>query len=222
MQPTRAAWFFVAGLFWLVLRGILLQFMPQIQTGYVAEHGGFLLVIPLVSVAASLTMPLFFLSFFRYHQFTAQRVLKVATIVAATVSLMSFLLALTSFVAALRGIHPADWPVLLSSQRLFQTNLLLLVGSLSVFLLAFARSEVINERLRKASKLGAAGALVSTIMVAVWVLYLEFPDLLAWYPALSGGMLSKLTGLAAAGTLVWFLETFATTYDRDHGPMDHE
>lgn len=222
MQPTRAAWFFAAGLVWLVLRGILLQSMPQIRTDYVAEHGGLLLLVPLASAVASLTMPLFFLSFHRHHQFTEQRVLKIATVVAAIASLTSFLLALVSLVSAVMGIRPPDWPLLLSSQRLFQANLFLLVGSLVVFLLAFARSEAINERLRKAAKLGAVGAMVSTIMVAVWVLYLGFPDFLAWYPAVSGSLVSKLTGLAAAGTLVWFLETFATTYDKGDGREDHE
>ncbi len=215
MKPTRAAWFFIAGLVWLVLRGILLRSLPQIRTDYVAEHGGLLLLIPLASVVASLAVPLFFLSFLRHHRFTRQRLLQFATVVAAVASLVSFLLALASLVAAVRGIQPPNWPLLFSSPRLFQTNSLLL------FLLAFARSDAGNERLRKAAAVGAVGAAVSTIMVVVWVLYLRFPDLLAWYPAMSGSLVSKLMGLAAAGAFLWFLETFATTYDDCDDLVDH-
>lgn len=222
MKPTRAAWFFVAGLVWLVLRGILLQSLPQIRTDYVAEHGGLLLLIPLASVVASLAAPLFFLSFLRHHRFTRQRVLQFATFIAAIASLMSFLLALASLIAAVRGIRPSDWPFLFSSPRLFQTNLLLLVGSLLLFLLAFARSDAGNARLRKAASVGAVGAMASTIMVVVWVLYFRFPDVLAWYPAVSGSLGSKLMGLASAGAFLWFLETFATTYDDGDGIVDHD
>jgi len=222
MKPTRAAWFFVAGLVWLVLRGILLQSLPQIRFDYVAEHGGLLLLIPLTSVVASLAVPLFFLSFLRHNRFRGRRLLQFATVAAAVGSLMSFLLALASLVAAVRGIRPSDWPLLLASPKLFQTNLLLLVGSLLVFLLAFARSDAGNERLRKAAMVGAAGAMVSTIMVVVWVLYLRFPDLLTWYPAVSGSLVFKLTGLAAAGAFLWFLETFATTYDDAEDRLGHD
>lgn len=222
MKPTRAAWFFVVGLLWLVLRGILLQPLPQIRTDHVAEHGGILLLIPLISVAANLAMPLFFLSFLRHHWFIRQRLLRFATVVALVASLASFTLAVASLVAAVRGIRAPDWPFVLSSPRLLQANLLFLVGSLLLFLVAFARSDAGNARLRKAAAVGAIGAAVSTIMVVIWVFYLRFPDLLDWYPAISRGLASRLTGLAAAGALIWFLETFATTYDDGDDLVDHD
>ncbi len=50
MQPTRAAWFFAAGIAWLVLRGILVHALPALHTDQIAQHGGPLLLIPLISV----------------------------------------------------------------------------------------------------------------------------------------------------------------------------
>lgn len=215
MKPTRAAWFFAAGLVWLVLRGILVQSVPQIRTDYLAEHGGVLLLIPLISVVAGMAVPVFFLTFLHHHRFEGQRMLQIATGVAAIASVGAFILAVAALVAAVKGVQPADWPWLVSSPGLLQTTLLLLVGSLSLFLLAFAGSGAFGARLRKSAAVGAVGAMVSMIMVVVWVLYARFPDLLAWYPTISGSLLSKLTGLAAAGTLLWFLETFATTYEEN-------
>jgi len=222
MKPNRAAWFFVAGLVWLVLRAILLQGVPQIRTDYVAEHGGILLLIPLISVVASLAIPLFFLSFLRRHRFIRQRFLRFATVVAAVASLLSFVQSGASLVAAFRGGSAPDWPFLLISPRLLQANLLFVVGSVLLFLVAFARSDAGNPRLRKAAAVGAVGAAVSTIMVVVWVGYLRFPDLLDWYPAVSRSLASRATGLAAAGTLVWFLEAFATTYSEGDEPVEHD
>lgn len=222
MKPTRAAWFFVAGLVWLVLRGILVQSLPQIRTDYLAEHGGFLLLIPLISVVASLAVPVFFWSFLRHHRFEGQRILRIATWIAAVASVLSFLLAVAALIAAVKGIRPPDWPFLLSSPGLLQATLLLLVGSLFLFLLAFARSDACDARLRRAAAVGAVGAMISTIMVVVWVLYSRFPELLAWYPAISGSLVSKLTGLAAAGTLLWFLETFATSYEGGDEIVDRD
>ena len=175
-----------------------------------------------ISVVANLAMPLFFLSFLRHHRFIRQRLLRFATVVALVASLASFTLAVASLVAAVRGIRAPDWPFVLSSPRLLQANLLFLVGSLLLFLVAFARSDVGNARLRKAAAVGAIGAAVSTIMVVIWVFYLRFPDLLDWYPAISRGLASRLTGLAAAGALIWFLETFATTYDDGDDLVDHD
>ena len=222
MKPTRAAWFFVVGLVWLVLRAILLQNLPQIRTDYIAEHGGMLLLIPLISVVASLTIPLFFLSFLRRHRFIRQRFLRFATVVAAVASLLSFIQSVASLVAAARGLSSPDWPFLLSSPRLLQANLLFLVGSFLLFLVAFARSDAGGPSLRKAAAVGAVGAAVSTIMVVVWVGYLRFPDLMDWYPAISRSPASRLTGLAAAGVLVWFLEAFATTYGEGDDPVEHD
>lgn len=222
MKPTRAAWFFVAGLVWLVLRGILVQSVPQIRTDYLAEHGGILLLIPLISVVAGMAVPVFFLTFFRHHRFEGQRMLQIATGFAASASVVAFMLAVAALVAAVKGVRPPNWPWLVSSPGLLQTTLLLLVGSLFLFLLTFAGSGAFGPRLRKSAAVGAVGAMVSMIMVVVWVLYSRFPDLLAWYPAISGSLLSKFTGLAAAGTLLWFLETFATTYEenREGGGRD--
>ena len=78
MQPTRAAWFFVAGLAWLVLRGIVGASVPALSAANVARNGVLLLVIPLCSVLASATIPLFFWSFLRHHPFAGQRGLRVA------------------------------------------------------------------------------------------------------------------------------------------------
>lgn len=213
MKPTRAAWFFVAGLVWLVLRGILVQALPQIRTDYLAENGGVLLLIPMISVVASLAVPVFFLTFLRHHSFEGQRMLRIATSIAAVASVLAFFLAVAALVTAIKGIRPPDWSWLLSSPGLRQTILILLIGSLFLFLLIFARSGSFPERLRKAASVGAVGAMVSMVMVVVWVLYSRFPDSLVWYPAVSGSLFSRITGLAAAGTLLWFLETFATTYD---------
>ncbi len=220
MKPTRAAWFFVGGLVWLVLRGILLRPLPWIRTDHVAESGGILLLIPFISVVANLAMPLFFLSFLRHHRFIRQPLLRVATVVAAASSLLSFILAVASLVAAVGGFRSPDWPLVLANPRLLQLSLLLLVGSFLFFLVAFARSEAGNPGLRRAAVVGAIGAAVSTVMVVIWVGYLRFPELVDWYPAMSGSLASRLTGLAAAGALIWFLETFATTYDEDDDPVD--
>jgi len=99
MQPTRAAWFFAAGIAWLALRGILVHAMPSLRIDQIAQHGGLLLILPLISVVASLTAPLFFFSFLRRHRFTKRRVLQGATISAATAALLSSLLVLVSFIA---------------------------------------------------------------------------------------------------------------------------
>ena len=116
---------------------------------------------------------------------------------------------------------PADWPLVLAIRGCSRLSLLLLVGSFLLFLVAFARSEAGNPGLRRAAVVGAVGAAVSTIMVVIWVGYLRFPELVDWYPAISGSLASRLTGLAAAGALIWFLETFATTYDEDDDPVDY-
>jgi hypothetical protein len=215
MKPTQAAWFFIAGLVWLVLRGILVQSLPQIRTDSVAEHGGLYLLIPFVSVVASLAVPVFFLSFLRHHRFEGQRFLQLATVAAAVAALLSFFLAGVVLVAVVRGIRPPDWPFLVSSPAVFQSTLLLVVGSLVLFLVASARSDAFNARLRRAAAVGAVGAITSAIMVVVWVVHFRFPNLLDWYPVVSGSLFSNIVGLAAAGTLLWYLETFATCYGDD-------
>ena len=165
MNPTRAAWFFVAGMAWVVLRGILVHAVPQLRADFVAQQGGLLLVVPLISVVASLTVPLFFLSFLRHHRFTHQRFLQVSTVVAAVASLLSFALVFMAFVTIVRGIRPPDWSVLLSSPWLLQIIPLLLVGSILLFLVVFSRSTAGNSRLRRAAAVAAVGAVIPSIMM---------------------------------------------------------
>ena len=213
MNPTRAAWFFVAGLAWLVLRSILVHAVPQLRADHVAEQGGLLLFIPLISVVASLAAPLFFLSFLRHHPFPRQRLLQITTVFAAIASLLSFALVLMAFVTTIGGVRITDSSSLLFVSWLLQTIPLLFVGSLFLFLVAFAQSDVGNQVLRRAAAVGAVGAMIPSMMIAAWVIHSRFPEHLTWYPAISQSLAAKVLGLAAAGTLLWFLETFATTYD---------
>ncbi len=120
MQPTRAAWFFAAGLAWLALRGILVHALPSLRTDQIAQHGGLLLILPLISVVASLTAPLFFFSFLRRHRFSGRRILRSATIFAASAALLSSVLVLISFIVTARGTGAAEIPFVLSSPWLFQ------------------------------------------------------------------------------------------------------
>ncbi len=213
MNPTRAAWFFAAGLAWLTLRGILVDALPLMRADQIALHGGLLLMIPLISVAASLTVPLFFLSFLRSHRFWDQRTLRGATILALTASLFSAALVLLSFVVIFRGTDAAEIPMVRSSSWLFQAILLIFVGSIFFFLVVFSRQSGCGARLRKSAGVAAVGTLVPTILIAVWVFQSRVEGVLLWYPSFSQSLVAKVLGLAAAGTLLWFLETFALSYD---------
>ncbi len=219
MHPTRAAWFFAAGIAWLALRGILVQALPQLRADQIAQQGGLFLIVPFVSVVASLTAPLFFLSFLRRHRFTEQLALKGATILALTASLLSSALVLMSFVIAVRGAVAAETPFVLSSPWLFQSIPLAFVGSLFLFLVVFTRQSGCDASLRRAAGVAAVGAVIPTIMIAAWVLHSRFEGALLWVPSFSQSLGAKVLGLAAAGSLLWFLETFAVSYD-DGAPPD--
>ena len=212
MQPTRAAWFFAAGIAWLALRGILVHALPSLRTDQIAQHGGPLLVIPLISVVASLAAPLFFFSFLRRHRFTGQRTLQGATVLAVTASLLASLLVLISFIVAARGTGTAEIPFVLSSPWLFQAIPLLFVGSIFLFLIAFARQSGCDAGLRRSAGVAAIGTLIPTVMIAAWTLHSRFEGVLLWYPSFSESLVAKILGLAAAGALLWFLETFAVSY----------
>ena len=213
MLPTRAAWFFAAGLAWLVLRGILVNAVPVLRTENIAQQGGLLLIIPLISVIASLTVPLFFLTFLRHHRFSGQRALQVMTILAVGASLLSLAVVIMSFVAIARGANAADTSIVLSAPWLFQAIPLLLVGSLFLFLTVFARQSGCSAGLCRAAAVGALGTLIPVIMISIWLIHSHFGDVFSWYPAVSHSLVAKVLGLAAAAALLWFLETFAVTYD---------
>ena len=213
MKPTRAAWFFAAGLAWLALRGILVHALPSLRADQIAQHGGLLLIIPLISVVASLTAPLFFFSFLLRHRFSKQRILQGATIFAASTALLSSVLVLISFIVTASGSSTAEIPFVLSSPWLFQAIPLLFVGSIFLFLTAFARQSGCDASLRRSAGVAAIGTLIPTVMIAAWTLHSRFEGVLLWYPSFSESLVAKILGLAAAGALLWFLETFAVSYD---------
>lgn len=213
MKPTRAAWLFAAGLAWLVLRAILVHSLPLLRTEHVAQHGGLLLIVPLLSVVASATAPLFFFSFLFHHRFLNRRLFRAVTMVTATASLLSFAVVSLAFVASVRGGGLAETPVVSSAPWLYQTIPLFFVGSVVVFLAVFARQGGCNAGLRRAAAAGAVGTLVSTIMIAGWVIFSRVEGALTWYPAVSRSLFAEILGLAAAASLLWFLESFAVSYD---------
>ncbi len=213
MKPTRAAWLFAAGLAWLVLRVILVQAVPMLRTGQVTQHGGFLLIVPLLSVAASLTVPLFFGSFLLHHDFSNRRFFRGATIAAAVSSLVSFALVVASSIASVRGGSLAGTRIISSAPWLYQAIPILFIGALVLFLAVFAKQSEVGASLRRAATAGAVGSLVSVLMIVAWVIHLRVEGALTWYPAVSQGWVAKILGLAAAGSLLWFLETFAVSYD---------
>lgn len=217
MQPTRAAWFFVAGTAWLVLRGILVHALPSLHPDQIAQHGGPLLILPLLTVLATLTAPLFFSSFLFHHRFDDQRLLQGATILAAAVSLLSSVVVLAESVLLVRGAGTAGMPPPLSSPWLAQVTPFLVVGSLFVFLLVFSWQSGCGPGLRRSALVAAAGTLIPMGMMAIWVLHARTEGAFVWYPSFSHGLAAKIFSLAAAGALLWFLEAFAVGYnDGDH------
>lgn len=213
MHPTRAAWFFAAGIAWLVLRGILVRALPPLRIDQIAQHGGPLLIFPLISVVASFTAPLFFFSFLRRHRFSDQRALLAATIFAVVASLLSAVLVLSSFIITALGSAPTGMPLVQSSPWLFHAIPLLLVGSLTLFLAVFARQSGCEVGLRRSAGVAAIGTLIPTFMIVVWVLRTQLEGAFLWYPPFSQSLTAKVLGLAAAAALLWFLETFARSYD---------
>lgn len=213
MHPTRAAWFFAAGIAWLVLRGILVRALPPLQVDQIAQHGGALLVFPLISVVASFTAPLFFFSFLRRHRFPNQRILHATTFFAVVASLLSAVLVLSSFIITARGSAPTAMPLVHSSPWLFHAIPLLFVGSLTAFLAVFAWQSGCEPGLRRSAGVAAIGTLIPTCMIVVWVLHTRFDGAFLWYPPFSQSLAATILGLTAAGALLWFLETFAKSYD---------
>lgn len=214
MGPNRAAWLFVAGLAWLVLRGILAHVFGWANAGEIAQHGGLAMLLPAISLVASLTMPLFFFSFLTHHPFENQAFLRGATLLALATSLFSFLLVLVSFVAIL--LEPGSRGAVLAAVpfRIVTAVPLLFVISIFLFLVAFARAEGKDERLRRAAVVGAVGTLIPLLIILGWIIHTSVAGSLPWYPEFSRSLIAKGMGLAAAGSLLWFLETFAVSYDR--------
>jgi hypothetical protein len=212
MRPTRAAWFFAAGLAWLVLRGIVGRAVPWLDADFISQRGGILLVVPMLSVLASFTAPLFFLSFLRHHDFAARPGLRAATALAAASSLTSFLLVLVSFVTISRGAGVST-PFVSSSPWVVQAVPLAFVGSLLLFLAVLSRQDDIDRRLRRIAGIAAVGTAIPTAMIIAWIVSTQIEGSLDWYPEFSLGLGAKILGLVAAASLLWFLEAFAGGYD---------
>ena len=213
MHPRRAAWLFAGGLAWLVLRGILIRTFPVMGAEQAFERGGVFLLVPLISLIASLTVPLFFFSFLFHNDFTGQRALKIATIIALTTSSLSFASVVTGFVISIRGIEPGGGGTAQLTLWLYTVVPLLFVASLVVFLAAFGgQSGFVDPRLRVAARIAAVGASVPVVMMVAWIVSTWVPGALPWVPDFSRSLVAKALGLAAAGSLLWFFESFATTY----------
>lgn len=214
MGPNRAAWLFVAGLSWMVLRSILAQAFGWANTGEMVEHGGWAFLLPAVSLIASFTVPLFFFAFLTHHPFGRRDLLRWATLLALAASLFSFALVLVSFVAIVlrQGAGGAALSVLPS--WIMTVVPLFFVVSIFVFLLAFARDEGGDERLNRAAVVSAVGTLVPVLIIIGWIIHTQVGGALPWFPEFSRSLVAKVLGLGAAGALLWFLETFAVSYDR--------
>lgn len=217
MRPTRAAWLFVAGIAWLVLRGILARSIPALQPERVAESGGLWLLVPLLSVVASLTIPLFFISFLRRHDFAGQPWLLAATRFAVAAATASFLLVTFSYVGLMRGTGSAVVGRADAAPWLIQVVPMALVLSLIAFLLTFARQSPSPPALRRAAMVAAAGAVVPALLMAAWMVYARAPESVSWWPEVASSLPARLVGLAGAAALVWFLESFATSYPDGRG-----
>lgn len=211
MNPSRAAWFFAAGLAWLVLRGILVHAIPAFGAAEIAKKGGLWLVVPLLSFAASLTVPVFFAAFLRHHRFKLGGVLRPATILALTASLLSCALVGLALIATVRPSDlGAGWMAVVP---LWMTTLipLVFVVSIFLFLVAFSRAGEFARELRFAARVGAVGTSVPIVLITAWMANSTI-GIPSWYPAFSQGLAARVLGLAAAATLFWFLESFATRY----------
>ena len=216
MRPTRAAWLLVAGIAWLVLRGILARSIPALQPERVAESGGLWLLVPLLSVVASLTIPLFFVSFLRRHDFDGQPWLLAATRFAVAAATASFLLVTVSYVGQMGGAGSAAAGWADAAPWLIQVVPMALVLSLIAFLLAFACQSAFPPGLRRAATVAAAGAVVPALLMAVWMVHARAPESVSWWPGIASSFGARLVGLAGAAALVWFLESFATGYQDGH------
>jgi hypothetical protein len=212
MQPTRAAWLFAAGLVWLVLRGLLLPVFPFLGTENAARAGGWMLAIPTLSVAASLAVPLFFFSFLRHHRFEAQPVLRAATVAVLITSVLSCAVVALSWIDAVRGAAPQHGIIAGFAPWLIVVVPAAFIVSIFVFLVAFALQCPCPPGLRRSAAVAAVGTLVPIFLVAGWVLHSHGGGWLPWFPAFSRSIPVRVIGLAAAGTLLLFLESFAVGY----------
>jgi len=214
MGPNRAAWLFVAGLAWLVLRGILAQVFEWASVGGTGQQGGLAVLLSAISLAASFTIPLFFFSFLTHHSFEHRVHLRWATLLALIGSLFSFLLVLVSFLAIMLG--PESRTTVLAAVPSWATTIvpLLFVLSIFLFLAAYALRGEEDSRLRRAATIGAVGTLVPLMMMIGWIINTRVTGALPWFPDLSRSLVAQVLGLASAGSLLWFLETFAVSYER--------
>ena len=137
MQPNRAAWFFAAGLAWLVLRGIVVQAFPALGAGPLEATGALSVAVRLLTVVASASVPGFFISFLANHRFVAQPLLKGSTVLAAVTSLGSFALVLFSFVVSFGDAGSTTGGGIRLIDRVVTSVPLLFVVSVFLFLAAF-------------------------------------------------------------------------------------
>ncbi len=215
MQPTRAAWLFAAGLVWLVLRGLLLPVLPFLGTEHAVRQGGWLLVIPTLSTVASLAVPLFFSSFLRHHRFDGQRLLRTMTVLALVVSLVSFGVVALSWIDTVRGVEPLDGIIASTAPWLIVVVPAAFIVSIFGFLVAFAAQCRCAPSLRKSAAVAAIGTVVPIVLIAGWALHSSGSGWLPWFPAFSRSLPVRVIGLAAAGTLLLFLESFAVGYQAE-------
>ncbi|MCU0304783.1 MAG: hypothetical protein MUC56_12070 [Thermoanaerobaculales bacterium] len=214
MRPTRAAWLFAAGLSWMVLRGILARALPALDPATSAGRGGWLLLVQLITVAASFTAPVFFYSFLRAEPFGSRRALRGATVLAAAASVASFALVAVAFVTTVSGSSSG---LSLLHPRVAMAAPLLLVLAILVFLVVFWRQGSEDRSLRRAAGVAAVGALFPSAMMVAWAIHASSGQTSPWYPAFSLSPVAMVLGLASAASLVWFLETFAVTYSSGAG-----
>ena len=220
MQPNRAAWFFAAGLAWLVLRGILVQAFPALGVGRTDSASAIALLMGAISLVASLSVPVFFWSFLHHHGFDGRRLLRSTTVFAAAAAVLSFVLVVFATIVGLGGL---DAETIEASKTVAWTVALvplILVASIFAFLVAFVRQGDADARLRLAAKVGVVGTAVSGVMIAVWIFHARGVGELSWYPDFSRSLPAKAAGLAAAATLLWFLESFAVYYGSGGGNRD--
>jgi hypothetical protein len=212
MQPTRAAWLFAAGLVWLVFRGLLLPVFPFLGTEHAVRQGGWLLVIPTLSAVASFAVPLFFYAFLHHHRFDGQRALRAATLTALVVSLISFAVVALSWFDAVRAAAPRHGIIASSAPWAIVVVPAVFIIGIFGFLVAFAVQCRCAPELRRSAAIAAVGALVPILLIAGWALHSSGDGWLPWFPSVSRSIPVRVIGLAAAGTLLLFLENFAVSY----------
>jgi len=214
MKPTRAAWFFAAGLAWLVLRGILVSSFPALRVDRIAQEGGVWLVIPVLSFIASLAAPLFFTAFLRHHRFAGQKVLRSVTVFAVVASALSSLLVLFSLLATARVLDVGSGWMGAVDGWLPAVNPLALVLAIFLFLSVLARTGDLDREVRSTARVAAIGTLIPLFLIVAWIAN-SLVGIPSWYPAFSKGLAAKILGLAAAAVLFRFLESFAVRYRDD-------